>query len=95
MDKYGSSHGNWWNATVWFECRAMASGYFSEIGQKFAPVAGQARELSDAYREIADLLSKAADKEMGPVGKSSLLSQAKDKEGRAIQQIETLLASLS
>ncbi len=95
VDKYGSSHGNWWNATVWFECRAMASGYFSEIGQKFAPVAGQARELSDAYREIADLLSKAADKEMGPVGKSSLLSQAKDKEGRAIQQIETLLASLS
>ena len=92
---HGSSHGNWWNATVWSECRAMASGYFSEIGQKFAPVAGQARELSDAYRAIADLLSKAADKEMEPVGKSDILSQAKDKEGRAIQQIETLLASLS
>jgi hypothetical protein len=92
---HGSSHGNWWNGTVWSECRAMASGYFSEIGQKFAPVAGQARELSDAYREIADLLSKAANKEMEPVGKSALLSQTKDKEGRAIQQIETLLASLS
>jgi hypothetical protein len=93
--EHGSSHGNWWNATVWSECRAMASGYFAEIGQKFPAVAGQTRELSNAYREIADLLSKAADKEMEPVGKSALLSQAKDKEGRAIQQIETLLASLS
>jgi hypothetical protein len=92
---HGSSHGNWWNGTVWSECRAMASGYFAEVGQKFATVAGQARELSDAYREIADLLSKAADKEMKPVGKSALLSQAKDKEGRAIKQVETLLASLS
>jgi hypothetical protein len=93
--EHGSSHGNWWNGTVWSECRAMASGYFSEIGQKLAPVAAQARELSSAYREIADLLSKAADKEMEPVGKAALLTEAKDKEARVITQVESLLASLS
>jgi hypothetical protein len=93
--EHGSSHGNWWNATVWSECRAMASGYFAEVGQKFPAVAAQAQELSTVYREIAELLSKAADKEMGPADKSPLLSQAKDKEGRAIKQVEALLASLS
>jgi len=93
--EHGSSHGNWWNGTVWSECRAMASGYFSEIGQKFAPVAGQARELSNAYREIADLLSKAADKKIEPAAKTTLLTEAKDKEARAITGIEILLASLS
>ena len=94
VGEHGSSHGNWWNGTVWSECRAMASGYFSEIGQKFTPVAAQARELSSTYQEIADLLSKAADKELQPAAKSALLSQAKDKEGRAIKQVEGLLASL-
>lgn len=93
--EHGSSHGNWWNGTVWSECRAMASGYFSETGQKLAPVAAQARELSSAYQVIADLLSKVADKELEPAGKSALLSQAKDNETRAIKQVEALLASLS
>jgi len=93
--EHGSSHGNWWNGTVWSECRTMASGYFSEIGQRLAPVAAQARELSSAYKGIADLLSKAADKELEPVGKAALLTEAKDKEGRAIKQVEALLASLS
>jgi hypothetical protein len=73
----------------------MASGYFAEIGQKFPSVAGQAQELSTAYRETAELLSKAADKELDPADKSVLLSQAKDKEGRVIKQVEALLASLS
>ncbi|MBT4096206.1 MAG: hypothetical protein HOE86_01090, partial [Gemmatimonadetes bacterium] len=31
----GDSHGNWWNATVWSECRAMAATYFDEIADDF------------------------------------------------------------
>jgi len=92
-DGHGSSHGNWWNATVWSECRAMASGYFSEIGQKFTPVAGQAQDLSAAYREIADLLSKAADKNMNPADKTAILTELKGKETQAIGQVESLLGS--
>jgi hypothetical protein len=93
--EHGSSHGNWWNGTVWSECRAMASGYFTEIGQKFAPVAGQAREMGNAYREIADLLSRAADKEMEPAGKADLIADAKGRETGAVTQIESLLVALS
>jgi hypothetical protein len=91
---HGTSHGNWWNGTVWAECRAMASNYFAEVGQKFGTVAGPARELSTAYREIADLLSKISDKSMDPGGKTTLLADLKDKEGRAVKQVESLLASM-
>jgi hypothetical protein len=91
---HGQAHGNWWNGTVWSECRTMASGYFSEIGQKFGTVSGQASKLSNAYREIADLLSKAADKEMKPADKTAILAELKDKEGQAINQVESLLVSL-
>ena len=91
---HGSSHGNWWNATVWSECRAMASSYFAEVGRKFGTVAGQAQELNTAYREIADLLSKVSDKTMDPAGKAALLTETKDKEARAITQVESLLEKL-
>jgi len=94
VGEHGSSHGNWWNGTVWSECRAMASGYFAEIGRKFGNLTGRAQELATAYREIADLLSKAADKEMGPVAKTTLLTELKNKEGEAIKQVESLLAAL-
>lgn len=92
---HGQAHGNWWNGTVWSECRAMASGYFSEIGQKFGTVSGPASKLSTAYREIADLLSKAADKEMKPADKTAILADLREQEGQAIKQVESLLASLS
>jgi len=91
---HGSSHGNWWNATVWSECRAMASGYFTEVGGKLSKVAGQARELSTAYRGIADLLSRVSDKKMEPAGKTALLTELKEKEGQAVKQVESLLNSL-
>jgi hypothetical protein len=93
--EHGSSHGNWWNGTVWSECRAMASGYFTEIGRKLPAAARSAGELSKAYGEIADLLSRAADKGMEPAAKSALLTAAKDAEARAIKQVESLAASLS
>jgi hypothetical protein len=91
---HGSSHGNWWNATVWSECRAMASGYLARIAQKFGAVAVQTQELSHAYREIADLLSKVSDKEMDPADRTAVLAELKDKEGAAIKQVESLLGSL-
>ncbi len=91
---HGQTHGNWWNGTVWSECRAMASGYFSEIGQKFAAVSGPSAKLSSTYRGIADLLSQAADKEMKPADKTAIIAELKDKEGQAISQVESLLVSL-
>ncbi len=93
--EHGSSHGNWWNGTVWSECRAMASGYFAEVGQKLGAVAGQADELSRAYKEIADLLSRAADKSLESTAKAALLTETKEKEARAVNRVESLLAALA
>jgi hypothetical protein len=93
--EHGSSHGNWWNGTVWSECRAMASGYFAEIGQRLPAAARETQELSRAYQQIADLLSRAADKEMEPAAKSALVTEAKEKEAQAIRQVESLLSTLS
>jgi hypothetical protein len=91
----GASHGNWWNGTVWSECRAMASGYFAEVGKRLGKVAGPAQELSASYRQIADLLSKAADKELAPADKTAVLAELKEKEGQAVKQVESLLGSLN
>ncbi len=91
---HGQAPGNWWNGTVWSECRAMASGYFSEIGQKLGTVSGPASKLSGAYREIANLLSKAADKETKPADKTAILAELKEKEAQAVKQVESLLGSL-
>ena len=40
---HGSGHGNWWNGTVWSECRRMASEYFSEISRGTGGGAGAGR----------------------------------------------------
>ena len=63
-EEYGSSHGNWWNATVWSECRKMASGYFSEIQREYDCVSRPASELTKSYADIADILGKLSNKKM-------------------------------
>jgi len=92
--EYGSSHGNWWNATVWSECRAMASEYFTEIARTCADVSTPATDLAAAYAEIAATLGKLADKEMPPGEKTDLLDQVESKEAEAIDAVESLAASL-
>ncbi len=91
---HGSEHGNWWNAAVWSECRSMASAYFAEIAGRFPKAAAQAQALAAAYREIAALLAKAADKAMPAEEKSRLLTDLKGKELEAITGVQGLLRSL-
>jgi hypothetical protein len=85
-------HGNWWNATVWSECRTMAYEYFKEIAEKYGgPVSSIAHELSDQYREIAELLKQVSDKEKSSTEMIPLLKQTKEKDVGAIQKIEQFL----
>jgi hypothetical protein len=92
--EFGASHGNWWNATVWSECRQMASRYFAEIQQSFPAVARPAAELTKIYGDIAALLNRVSDKEMEAAERIRLLAEAKDKEAEAIKKVATLAASL-
>lgn len=85
-------HGNWWNATVWGECRTMASEYFTEIAGKYpGETFTIAQGLSRQYKEIAELLKQISDKEKPGSEKIPLLKQAKEKELEAIHQIGQFL----
>jgi hypothetical protein len=86
------AHGNWWNATVWSECRCMAAEYFAEIAGKYSgAISERARELSAQYKEIAELLKQVSDKEKPAEEKITLLKQIKEKETTAIDKIEHFL----
>lgn len=92
---HGAEHGNWWNAQVWSECRQMASGWFTEIAAlRPGDVAKLARVLSHGYGEIAGLLAKAGDKELGAGAKAGIIRDLKTREAKAIAQVEELFALL-
>jgi hypothetical protein len=90
----GSSHGNWWNATVWSECRQMAARYFTEIGKANAQVAGLCAQLNVQYLKIADNLKMASEKTMEPEAKIRLLKETKQLETAAIESVAELAAAL-
>ena len=69
----GDSHGNWWNATVWSECRSMASAYFAEIADDLPEASTLSQDLSKQYSSIAEGLSRVSDKEMAATEKVALL----------------------
>ena len=91
-----NAHGNWWNGTVYSECRAMASEYFKELAEKYdGGLQKIAQDLCGQYKEIATLLSQIADKEKPSAGKIPLLKQTKEKEVNAIKTIEQFLVELT
>jgi hypothetical protein len=87
---HGSSHGHWWNATVWAECRLRAAEFFRDLSADLAP-ADLAGLISADYAAVSKLLGAASDKEMLVAEKVSLLRQASVHEANAIRGIESLL----
>jgi hypothetical protein len=93
--EHGASHGNWWNATVWSECRSRASEYIAEMAQNLDSEARNlAQDLSKDYNSIAGMLSKIADKEMAADRKAALAGELKQKEEAAIAKVEQLAGLL-
>lgn len=89
---HGSSHGNWWNGTVWWECREMASKYFTEIATKYrGGISEKATSLSKQYGYIAKLLNKARDKKLDDEKKIKAILEAKKAEESCISKIEEFL----
>lgn len=91
---HGAGHGNWWNGTVWAECRRMASGYFGEISECFPGVAGPASELEEVFGEIAGKLEAVSDKELDPDGKVRLLGEARSLEEGTEPLLEDLAETI-
>lgn len=90
----GSGHGNWWNATVWSECRQMAAAYFAEIGEANEHVADLCSQLSGKYQKIAENLGKASEKAMETEPKIRLLKETKLLEEDAVEAVQKLSAAL-
>ncbi len=90
----GSTHGNWWNGTVWSECRAMAARYIAEIGKEYSRVSCLTASLEQAYIEIAAALCSLSDRQMDSQKKTELLMATKDKEAKAIGLVANLEAAL-
>jgi len=88
-DGLGSSHGNWWNGTVWWECREMASRYFADIASKYSvDISEKAANLSSQYKKVAQMLNKARDKELADDKKVKVLQEARKAEESCIKGIE-------
>jgi hypothetical protein len=90
---HGASHGSWWNATVWSECRAMAGTWFEEIADKHSHVSAPARKLGSAYKEIAARLERASNKDMDAGEKVRIVREAKALEQVAIANVAKLLTA--
>ncbi|UCD97195.1 MAG: hypothetical protein JSV35_03885 [Candidatus Bathyarchaeota archaeon] len=95
-DGHGASHGNWWNGTVWWECRKMASAYFAEIAPKFkGQISEDATRVSNQYAKIAELAFKVSDKKLADNDKIRTLREAKKIEESCIDEIEKMASALS
>ena len=91
---HGASHGNWWNAVVWGECRQHAGRYMSEIAEWFPASADTARQLAAVYADIGAGLNEASDKELPTEEKKSLVAELKDRELAAVKLAEQVLVEI-
>jgi hypothetical protein len=76
---YGESHGHWWNAMVWSECRNFAADYLTEAGEP---------ELSDRYRQVAHALTASTDKGVDAKEKMRWIRQAEEIEQSCLDDLE-------
>ncbi len=94
LDEHGGSHGHWWNATVWSECRMMAAEYLREASSVLPDKAKELSSIAAEYETVGDCLGKAADREMPAGEKRALISEARASEAAAVDAIGALADAL-
>ena len=86
-------HGNWWNASVWSECRAFAARYFGEASADALPEwlqPGPARELGERYAAVAGRLRDVSDSTRPTAVRHDFVAEARDIEADCIACLERL-----
>ncbi len=92
IPEHGASHGNWWNATVWGECRQRAGEYLREVALFTGlPLAS---ELAEPYAEVGSLLQRVSEKELPGPDKIALLEKAERLEADATKGLRQLARDL-
>ncbi len=92
---YGAEHGNWWNGTVWSECRKQGALFFGEIALEYPSFAQTVLKLQKLYDRTSDLLLEVSDKELADTTKIEKLSEAKQLEKEALTLIRKLTLSIA
>ncbi len=90
---HGVGHGNWWNGTVYAECRARAADYLKEVAA-LLPSRTDAEALSAGYAAIADNLCQCSSKELEADRKVKLLAEAAEREEACVAGIRKALAAM-
>jgi AraC-like DNA-binding protein len=90
----GSSHGHWWNGSVWMECRKMAADFFAEIepAMKNAKAEALCQELAKLYRECAGQLNIARAKDAQAGVQKAALAEGRELDSRCAGLMKELLA---
>ncbi len=86
-------HGNWWNASVWGECRAFAGRYFGEGPRDAVPEwldLAESRALGERYSAVAGRLRDVSDRTRSNRARHDLVAEARDIEADCIERLERL-----
>lgn len=92
----GNTHGHWWNAKVWSECRRNAGEFFTQLAELLeSPEARRTCEaLHEVYADIAGSLEKAGNRDLAKGEQAKLLAGAREREREAGSGLEELLAAM-
>lgn len=93
-DGHGSGHGNRWNATVWGECRLMASEFFNQLSDIYPNLSNDFLSLSHDYNLIGESLLKISESNLPIMPRIDVLKEIKAIESIAIEKIETILTKI-
>ena len=86
-----NTHGHWWNAMVWGECRFCVSEYLGQIETGDDALTQALRHLGEQYATIAQLIFDSGDNEMATSDKLENIKQAYQAEEKAAEQLKDLV----
>lgn len=87
---YGAEHGNWWNGTVWSECRKQGALYFGEIAGAYPTSSLISLKLQSLFHQIGEILLLVSDKKLVKKKKLELLEEAKELEEKVLPALANL-----
>jgi hypothetical protein len=93
---HGNDHGNWWNGTVWSECRTMAANFLLEIPEKIDSTLMEiCGYVSGLYKSISKSLSIVSKSDLEIEKKVEILKNAKEIEIKAIDGLKMLIQKMT
>jgi AraC-like DNA-binding protein len=92
----GTSHGNWWSAIVWKECRMMAGEFFAELepSMKSNETKELCRELAGLYRDCSAQLDIAKERGAPAEAQKAALAKGRELDRRCGDLMKDLLVAI-